>query len=116
MTASFAAFGLGTMLMPIAPSLAWIVVLGGVAGVPAGAIMALPAEVLRPESRGPGMGVFLTWYYVGMALLTPAAGLARDLTADPGAPLMLAGSLEITAIAVLGLFRVFQHRSRLLPS
>ncbi len=116
MTASFAAFGLGTMVMPIAPSLTLIAMLGVVAGVPAGAMMALPAQVLRPQSRGPGMGVFFTWYYVGMAVLTPAAGLVRDLTAHPGAPLILAGSLEIAAIAILALFRIFQHRSTLLPS
>ena len=115
MAASFATFGLGTMILPTTPSFALIAVVGIVAGVPAGAMMALPAQVLRPESRGPGMGVFFTWYYVGMALLTPAAGLVRDLTDQPGAPLMLAGSLEIAAIAVLGLVRVFQHRSRPLP-
>ena len=39
----------------------------------------------------------------------------RDLTGDPGAPLTFAGSLEIAAIAVLGLFRFFQHRHGLRP-
>jgi hypothetical protein len=54
------------------------------------------------------MGIFFTWYYVGMALLTPVAEFVRDLTDDPGAPLVFAGSLEIAAIAALGLLRWLQ--------
>jgi hypothetical protein len=41
-------------------------------------MMVLPGEVLRPRNRATGMGVFYTWYYAGMALLTPAAGVLRD--------------------------------------
>ena len=78
-------------------------------------MLVLPSEVLRPQSRGPGMGAFYTWYYVGMALLTPAAGFIRDLTGEPGAPLIFAGSLEIAAIAVLVLFRLVQRRYGLRP-
>lgn len=40
-----------------------------------GAMLVLPVEVL---SRSPGMGIFYTWYYVGMALLTSRW---RDLSA-----------------------------------
>jgi hypothetical protein len=78
-------------------------------------MIALPAEVLRPQSRGPGMGIFYTWSYVGNALLIPMAGYVRDLTGDPGAPLTFAGALEIAAIAALILFRFFQHRYGLRP-
>ena len=112
MITSFAVLGPSIMLMPFASSLVLIAFIGAVAGVPCGAMVALPAEVLRPQSRGPGMGVFFTWYYVGMALLTPVAGLVRDLTGDSGAPLIFAGSLEITAIAFLVFLRFFQDRSR----
>jgi len=115
MVASFATLGLGMMLIIVAPSLTLIAFTGALAGLPAGAMMALPAQVLRVENRGPGMGVFFTWYYVGMAVLTPVAGLVRDLTHLPGAPLAVAGFLEIAAILVLGLFRQFQRRSNLLP-
>ena len=73
-------------------------------------MVALPAEVLRQQSRGPGMGIFFTWYYVGMALLTPMAGLIHDITGNPGAPLIFAGALEIAAISVVGLLRFFQRR------
>ena len=110
MITSFALMGFSIMLLPTSPSFALIAFIGAISGLPAGAMMALPAEVLRPQSRGPGMGIFFTWYYVGMALLTPVAGFVRDLTSDPGAPLIFAGFLEIAAIAALALFRVFEHR------
>ena len=74
-------------------------------------MMVLPGEVLRPENRAAGMGVFLTWYYAGRALLTPLAGILRDASGAPGAPLLFAGSLEIAAVVVLVLLRLFQGRS-----
>jgi MFS family permease len=110
MIASFAVLGLSIMLMASTSSFALIAFIGAVAGLPCGAMLVLPTEVLRAQSRGPGMGIFYTWYYVGMALLTPAAGLVRDLTGDPGAPLIFAGTLEIAAIAALVLLRLLQHR------
>ena len=45
-------------------------------GPPAGVIMAFPAEVLRPENRAAGLGVFFTWYYAGMAAGPPIAAEA----------------------------------------
>lgn len=115
MITSLAVLGLSIMLLPGASSFALIAFIGAVTGLPTGAMIALPAEVLRPQSRGPGMGVFYTWSYVGNALLIPMAGYVRDLTNDPGAPLTFAGSLEIAAIAALVLFRFFQHRYGLRP-
>ena len=112
MIASFAAFGFSAMLVATAPSPALMMFIGGVAGLPAGAMMVLPGEVLRSQNRGAGMGVFYTWYYAGMALLTPAAGILRDVSDRPGAPLFLAGALELAALAVLLLFRLSQRRFR----
>jgi MFS family permease len=110
MIASLAVLGFSIMLIPGASSFALLAFVGIIAGLPTGAMIALPAEVLRPQSRGPGMGVFYSWSYVGNALLIPMAGYVRDLTSDPGAPVTFAGALEIAAIAVLILFRFFQHR------
>lgn len=115
MITSFAVLALSIILMSSTSSFALIAFIGAIAGLPCGAMLVLPTEVLRAQSRGPGMGIFYTWYYVGMALLTPAAGLVRDLTGDPGAPLIFAGTLEIAAIAVLVLLRLLQHTFRLRP-
>jgi MFS family permease len=110
MMASFAAFGLGTLLVPMAPSLILMTFVGAVAGLPAGAMMVLPAEVLRPPNRAAGMGVFFTWYYAGMALLTPVGGILRDASGAHGAPLLFASGLEFAAMAVLALLRLSQRR------
>lgn len=110
MMTSFALLALSIMLLPSTSSFALIAFIGLVGGLPCGAMLVLPVEVLRPQSRGPGMGIFYTWYYVGMALLTPVAGYVRDLTGDPAKPLTFAGCLEIAAIAVLVLLRLSEHR------
>jgi MFS family permease len=53
-----------------------------------------------------GMGVYYTWYYVGMAVLPPAAGYVRDATGLFAAPLLFGGALLVLgAIA----FYVFVH-------
>ena len=97
------------------------VVLRDVAGandieVPAGALMVLPGELLRPHVRAAGMGVFFTWYYAGVALLTPVAGILRDASEAPGAPLLFATALELLAIAVLVLLRRLQRLVGLRPN
>jgi predicted MFS family arabinose efflux permease len=112
MIASLAAFGFSAMLLPSALSPGLMTFIGAVAGLPCGAMMVLPGEVLRPQNRAAGMGVFYTWYYAGMALLIPAAGVLRDASGAPGAPLLLAGALELAALAVLVVFRLCQRRFR----
>jgi MFS family permease len=115
MMASLAVFGLGILLVPAAPSLALMIVVGAAAGLPAGAIMVLPAEVLRAPNRAAGMGIFFTWYYAGMALLVPVGGLLRDASGAHGAPLRFAGGLVLAAMAVLALLRLLQRRYRVVP-
>jgi predicted MFS family arabinose efflux permease len=111
MIASFVLLGLATALVPAAPSLPLMTFVGAVVGLPCGAMMVLPGEVLRPQTRSAGMGVFYTWYYVGMALLVPAAGVLRDASGSAGAPLWFAGALVFVAMAVLLLFRLVQRRA-----
>ena len=112
MIASLGAFAFGVMLLPISPSLPMMAFIGAVVGLPAGAIMVLPGEVLRPQNRSAGMGVFFTWYYAGMALLTPVAGILRDTTGKPSAPLVFAAVLEVAAIIVLVVLRLAQRRGK----
>ena len=80
-------------------------------GAPAGAIMALPAQALRPESLAGGMGVYFTWYYAGMAVLPGLAGLARDLTGSAAAPALLAAAMMGLALVGLAGFRLVQRPS-----
>jgi MFS family permease len=113
MMASLVAFGFGAILEPTGLSpVPLMTFIGAVAGLPAGAMMVLPGEVLRPQNRAAGMGVFYMWYYAGMALLTSTVGVLRDASGAPGAPLLLAGALEFAAVAVLILLRLSQRRFR----
>ena len=85
-------------------ALAAVIVIGIFAGPPAGAIMALPAETLRPEIRAKGMGIYFTWYYVWMAVLPPLAGWIGDATGVISAPLIFAAIVMIATIISLGVF------------
>jgi predicted MFS family arabinose efflux permease len=107
----FPATGLALFLLPTWPHpLPVLVALGLLYGPPPGIIAALPVEVLRPENRAPGMGLFHTCYYVGMPALTAMAGLFRDLTGDPAAPMTFAGVMILLTLPVLALFRTLQRR------
>ena len=112
MVTCFLGIGLAICLLPYWPyPLALFLALGLLFGPPAGIIMALPAEVLRPENRAPGMGIFSTCLYGVGAALSALAGLSRDLTDNPAAPLLFGGMLLFVTIVILGLFRAFQGRS-----
>lgn len=80
-------------------------------GVPAGLIVTLPAQVLRPDSRSGGMGVFFTCYYVAMAFLPGAAGLARDLSGSAAAPALFAAAMLLLCVVGLMLF----HAAKRMP-
>jgi hypothetical protein len=49
--------------------------------------------------------VYYTVYYLGVALAQPAAGLVRDLTGSPAAPLIFAAALMAAAVVGLAAFR-----------
>lgn len=74
LTVGCAGFALLTLLLSRnEPVLPLVIAMGLVCGLPAGAIMSLPARVLDQRTRSIGMGVFYTVYYVGM-LAAPAIG------------------------------------------
>ena len=81
-----------------------------VVGVPAGLIMALPAEALRPEMRAAGMGVFYTLYYGLMAVLPGIAGIARDRTDSAAAPLLFVAAMLLAGLVFLLVFRGAQRK------
>jgi MFS family permease len=99
------AMGVAVALVGLAGTSRWVIaVTGFIAGLPAGAMMALPAQVLRPANRSPGMGVYFTWYYAAMALLPPLAGTIRDLSGDPRAPLLFGAALSLATAGCVAAF------------
>lgn len=57
---------------------------------PAGIIIALSGQAVRPQVRSFCMGIFLTVYYAFLMLTPPAAGTILDKTGNPQAPIWLA--------------------------
>lgn len=57
-----------------------VIAAGLVGGLPAGALYSIPGRYLRPENRAVGMGIFLTWLYIGIAVLPMAAGWLAAVT------------------------------------
>ncbi len=51
-----------------APLVVTLLAIGLTMGLPAGSMMALPSEILRPEQRALGMGLFFAIFYLVMTL------------------------------------------------
>jgi MFS family permease len=99
------------LMLTVPSPLIMLAIIGLVVGPAAGIIMALPARALRPESRSLGMGIYYTWYYIGMAVLPGVAGWCRDLSGIAAAPLFFASLLVIVAIACAVLFQRLEKRA-----
>lgn len=99
------------VLVPyIAPAFLWVLLFGLLRGGCTGGIMALPSQVLRPESRGAGFAVGSTMYFICMAFFPPIAGYLLDATADTAAPLWFAGLLWLSITGLLAVFKLLQRR------
>jgi len=73
-------------------------------------IATLPSEVLRPESRAVGLGIYYSWCYGGMTLAPPIGGLLRDVTQTAAAPIYFATAMTLACVCLLGVFRAQQSR------
>ena len=105
MAAGFAIVVLAAVIMPFvdAPLIPFGAIVLAI-GVPAGLIMALPAQALGPQSRAAGMGVFFTVYYIAMAILPGGAGLALDVSGSPSAPALFAAVMMLLCLLGLASF------------
>lgn len=93
----------------MAPALIWVCLFGALRGGVTGGIMALPSEVLRPESRTTGFSVVSGVFFISMAALPPVAGYLLDATGNTAAPIWFAGLLWVMIPVMLGLFRLLQR-------
>ena len=84
----------------------WIVLAGLVGGLAAGILVTLPADVLRPETRAPGMGVFFTVYYAGNAIYPPIAGWLADYSGRSGVPIWFASASVLACVPAIALLRM----------
>lgn len=73
---------------------------------PAGVIMAMSGQALRPQVRAFGMGIFFTVYYAIMLVTPPIAGTILDATGSTQGPILLA---IILFASVVPFAIAFQH-------
>jgi cyanate permease len=99
----------------VAPVMLWILLFGLLRGGCTGGIMALPSQVLRPESRSAGFAIAAAVYFIGMAVFPAIAGYVLDATANTAAPLWFAGLLWILIPVLLGAFKFLQRKWQVQP-
>lgn len=76
--------------------------------VSAPVVASLPAEVLKPENRGPGLGIYYIWYYAGSAFFPVAGGYLKDITGTAASSVLFGVALMIATLVTVGLFRLAQ--------
>lgn len=94
----------------LAPAALWIVLFGILRGGCTGGIMAMPGQVLRPESRRAGFAVASSAYFICMAAFPAVAGYLLEATGVPEVPLWFAAALWLAILAQLATFRRLQRR------
>ncbi|TIN96398.1 MAG: MFS transporter [Mesorhizobium sp.] len=98
-TLAFAALIL--LLWRGSPVLPTLFVLGLICGLPAGAIMSLPAQALTPATRALGMGLFYTVYYATMLAAPWFGGKLALWAGSAGAALGLGAAALLACPALL---------------
>jgi MFS family permease len=82
----------------------YLIGLGLVCGLPAGAMMALPASVLKPQNRSGGMAVFFTLFYLAMSIGPIIAGRLAGYTGRAATALDFGAALLVACPVLLALF------------
>jgi MFS family permease len=82
---------------------------GLICGFPAGAMMALPASVLKPQNRAGGMGIFFTLFYLAMSLGPVIAGRLAGYTGRAATALDFGAGLLVACPLLLGLFKLLRE-------
>lgn len=92
-------------------SFALCLAVGLIGMAPAGVIMILPGEVLRPENRAFGIGIFFSWYFVITAPAPMIAGWLYDMSGKASWPLYFAAVLFVATATANLIFRLVQSRA-----
>ncbi len=79
------------------------------AAPPAGPLVSLPAEVLEPSHRAAGMGLFYSWFYLGVTLAPILAGVSIERTGNAAAPITLAVIIVLLALCCFVSFRLLRR-------
>jgi predicted MFS family arabinose efflux permease len=86
-------------------ALPFAIAMGLLIGPPPGAMMAMPGRALRPDNRAVGLGLFLTAYYVAVAVGPSLLGLSRDAY-GASAPVVIGAMLFLSILPLTALFGI----------
>ena len=89
----------------------WMVLSGILLGLPPSIMMALLPRAVGAEHLATALGVFYSLFYLGMAVSQTLAGLLRDLTGNPGMPLLFAAVLMAATVPAVLVFWRIEARS-----
>jgi MFS family permease len=109
---SLVAAGAMLLIPVLAHAMLAFCLVGVAVGAPPGGLMSLLPRALPPERLATGLGVFYTAFYVMTALTQPAAGLVRDVVADPAAPIVFAALVMASTVVGLAAFRRLERSAR----
>jgi len=88
------------------------ITLGVAAGLAAGPIMSLPAEILPPENRAHGMGLFFTIYYFTIVFAPMIGGRLSDSAGTAAVAFTFGGVMLLVCLPLLALFKVFANKAK----
>lgn len=91
----------------------WMVVSGILLGLPPSIMMSLLPRAVAAEHLSTALGVYYGLFYLGMAISQTVAGFLRDVTGDPGMPLLFAAVLM--ALTVPAVFAFWRLEGRAVP-
>ena len=87
------------------PPVVWLLLSGVVVGLAPGALVSLVPGSVPPAQLAAALGLFYATFYLGMAAMQPLAGLLRDVTGSPAAPVFFAAATMVLTAVALGAFR-----------
>jgi predicted MFS family arabinose efflux permease len=94
------------VLIPLTgPPVVWLLLSGVVVGLAPGALVSLVPGSVPPAQLAAALGLFYATFYLGMAAMQPLAGLLRDVTGSPAAPVFFAAATMVLTAVALGAFR-----------
>ncbi|HEY7204704.1 MAG TPA: MFS transporter [Methylomirabilota bacterium] len=89
----------------------WMVISGILLGLPPSIMMSLLPRAVAAEHLSTALGVYYGLFYLGMAISQTVAGLLRDITGDPGMPLLFAAVLMAATVPAVFLFWRIEGRA-----
>jgi predicted MFS family arabinose efflux permease len=73
-------------------------------------ISTLPAQLIAPENRAMGFGIYFVWFYAGTSLLTAAGGWMKDRFHTAEFSIFFATGMIVLSAGLLFLLRTLQAR------